>query len=164
MQYADGVNEDITIYSFREMFIREIKAASRGNHSLSLVLLSIIPENKHINILENTDSIISTFSRVVKTKLRETDVSLHYGFNKLLILLPFTGKDNVNNVIVKLHNVYDTHSVIRRKTKGLDLVASSVTYPNDGKNGDKLLQMLEENHFTIMEKIKASSKHMPDYL
>lgn len=164
MQYADGVNEGITIYDFREMYNREIKAASRGNFSLSLVLLSLIPNNAHVSILENIDSIISTFNRVIKTKLRETDASLHYGVNKLLILLPFTGKSDVKNVIDKLHSLYDTHSVIKRKNKGLDLAASSLTYPDDGKIGDKLLQMLEENHFTAIERIKASSHNMPDYL
>jgi len=44
----------------------------------------------------------------------------------------------------KVQDIFSTHSLIKRKNNGFRLVTASVTYPEDGKVKDKLLEKLED--------------------
>jgi len=62
-----NIDEDIVTYNFSEMFNKEIKAASRGNHNLSIMLISVVPEDPTAeNIGEKTDEIVQLVNRVIK--------------------------------------------------------------------------------------------------
>lgn len=138
------LDEDIITFNFKEMFNKELKAASRGGYSFSL-LMATIKENESSNaILEDKSNIISLINRVIKNNLRETDSSFIYEANKLLVLLPFSDKAGAREIELKLKSIYTNNSMIKKKNEGYHLVTASITYPEDGKIKHVLLKKLEE--------------------
>lgn len=141
-----AVDEDILTFNFTEMFNREIKSASRGNHPLSILLLSIVhAEPDHVPF-DEVDQMTQLVCRVLRTKLRETDTCFRYGADSLIVLLPFADSQGVEVVKEKIRTIYANHSVIKQKSSGFHLVMTSVSYPDDGKVKDRLLEKLEEDY------------------
>ncbi|MCX8130745.1 MAG: response regulator [Clostridia bacterium] len=150
------IDEDIVTYNFSEMFNREIKAASRGGYPLTVTMASIVPLAAGSADQENVDGIISLVNRVIKTKLRETDTSFHYGINNLILLLPFADKSGSEIIKKKLKAIFASHSMIRQRNNGYELVVASVTFPDDGKIKGKLLERLESNFSTAAKTINTN--------
>ncbi|MCX7708762.1 MAG: response regulator [Clostridia bacterium] len=139
------LDEDIVMFNFGEMFTREVKAASRGKYALSLMLVSVIPEAKSNPHAGDANEIVEVIHKVIKLKLRETDTVFFYGDGNLIILLPFADRNGIQIVDKKVRNVYDTHTMIKQKNEGYDLIVSTVSFPEDGKIKEKLLEKLEKN-------------------
>ncbi|MCX7841542.1 MAG: response regulator [Clostridia bacterium] len=145
-------DEDIVVFSFEEMLAREVKSARRGKHALSLMAVAIVPASQRESNLNSTEDIINTMQKVISVKLRETDSVFNYGKDMLIILLPFADKEGVSKVEEKIRNAFDTHSMLKQKNSGFGLAAASVTYPDDGKVKEKLLEKLRND---ISEAVKA---------
>lgn len=137
-------HEDFVTYNFYEMFNKEIKAAARGGYPMTLVLVSVVPNSSEVEHGGEVDELAVLIASVLKTKLRETDIVFNCGGNSLIVILPFTGKDNVDCIKKKIYDTYNDHTMIKPKKKGYDLVFSSVTYPDDGRVKEKLLEKLEQ--------------------
>lgn len=142
---SSNVDDDIVTFNFSEMFNKEIKAASRGGHPLSVMLVSIMPEGSIEPDGEYIGDIVTLANRVIRTKLRETDTLFHYGINNLIILLPFASKEGSKSVAKRIHDLFNTHTLIKQKSRGLKLMTASVTFPDDGKVKDMLLEKLEDD-------------------
>jgi two-component system, chemotaxis family, chemotaxis protein CheY len=138
------LDEDIITFSFSEMFNREIKAASRGGYPLSLILVTITPKAHSSKSQDEINTILSILNKVIRTNLRETDTSFHYSQDYLIILLPFTDKTGIKAIEKKLRHVYQNHSMIKQKNSGYIFITSSISFPEDGKIKDKLLEKLED--------------------
>jgi CheY-like chemotaxis protein len=136
--------EDFITFNFPEMFSREMKGASRGGYSLTLALVSIQDPAQDPMAYRSISDIAYYFSKVLKIKLRETDSVFRYRSNQLVLLLPFTAKSGAEQVEKKIEELYYTHSVIKAKDKGYKPVIASVTFPDDGRIKEKLLEKLEK--------------------
>jgi len=140
IQWED--EDDIIIFNFAEMFNREIKAASRGEYKLSVMLGILLPDKPEEED-DRGDKLIGIMRSVIKNCLRETDSVFHYGKNNLIILLPFAGENGAEAVAKKLHEIFDTNTVINKNRNGFSLATVHVTYPGDGKIKERLLEELE---------------------
>ena len=147
-------DDDIVTFNFSEMFNREIKSASRGNHPLTIMLVSVLGGRQNAGSPENVESVLSLLNKIIRTKLRDTDTSFHYGPNNLVLLLPFADKSGAFSVEKKLQDIFDTHSVIKQKNMGAKLVTASVVFPDDGRIKEKLLEKLE---VIFKERIKVQN-------
>lgn len=141
--FTYAIDDDIITFSFSEMFSREIKAAARGNYAMTIMLATV--GNQDANRASEIDGLVQTLCRVLKTKFRETDTIFRYGSDSLIILLPFTDKSGVKVVEDKINDSFKSHSAIKQKNISGNLVMASVSYPDDGRIKDKLLEKLEEN-------------------
>lgn len=137
------LDEDIVTFNLNEMLNREIKSAKRGGYPLAIMLASVIEDGGAADCRADSAQIIELLSKVLKTRLRETDTIFHYGGANLLLLLPFSGKDGVASVISKLTDIFNTHSIVKNKKSGYTLITAHVCFPEDGKIKDKLLEKLE---------------------
>jgi CheY-like chemotaxis protein len=146
------VEEDIVTFSFLEMFNREIKAASRGNHSISIMLAAVAHDGNSDIRHGDVNNLAELTIRVIKTKLRDTDTIFHHRSGIIAILLPFTAKCDVAVVERKLHDAFNTHSLIKPRNRRFKLITASVTFPDDGRVGDRLLEELED---ALEDNIKA---------
>ncbi|HHW49124.1 MAG TPA: response regulator [Clostridiaceae bacterium] len=146
--YNFEITEDIITFSFSEMSNREIKAASRGGYPLTFMLVSVIPNDDLIKseYQKEISSLTSIINRVIRSNLRETDTSFHNGVNKLMLLLPFADSKGAKVIEKRIYELFENHTIIRKKNNGHKLFITSVSYPEDGKVKDKLLQKLEENY------------------
>lgn len=140
---SDEVDDDIITFNFSEMLNREIKAASRGGYSLTLMLVSVVSENSNEEILYDEMELINTVSRVMKTKLRDTDTIFLYGNNSMIALLPFTDNEGAKVVESRINSTFASHTVIKQKNKGYKLVIGSATFPEHGKVRNKLLEYVK---------------------
>jgi PleD family two-component response regulator len=152
--------EDIVTYSFIEMFAREAKSASRGNHVLSLMLITVTTDVPDTKRHDKPDEIIELINKVMKTKLRETDSVFFYGNGNLIFLLPFTSKEGVKVVDKKIQHIFETHSLVKKKNSGYSLITASVTFPEDGKIKEKLLEKLEQNFINKLNMSKTKVENI----
>lgn len=111
----------------------EILRAYRGKYSISLVMV----EFNGLNEEEVND-----MSEEIKIKLRETDLVMKYSNNKLLLICPFTVKENIVEVENKVRQVVkDNVNKVNLKT---NIIVYGITYPKDGENASELIKSLEE--------------------
>ena len=137
--------EDVLMYTFSDMLNREVKSAGRGNHPVTILLSTVVDEN---GIAKNTNEyyeVIDNIVKVFRTKLRDTDTVFYYGSNNIIALLPFCDKTGSVVVEQKIKKIFSSHSIIKTQNKGLSLVTSSVTYPEDGKIKENLLDQLTKD-------------------
>ncbi|MCX7749823.1 MAG: response regulator [Clostridia bacterium] len=138
-------HNDMITFNYSDMISRELKAASRGEYPMTMMLVSVTSVYPDIKKQSTISEIINLINKVIKSRIRETDTTFYYGINNLIILLPFVGRNAASFVEKKIHNIFKTHSLIGDVGKGFSLVAASVTYPEDGKIKEKLLEKLETN-------------------
>ncbi len=146
---------DISLYSFPEMYNKEFKAASRGGYALSILLASVMPDpGMNDREKKDLDGFVETVKKVIKTRMRETDVSFKLGSN-VIILLPFTDKKGANVFGEKLKKVFNSHSSIKQQKEGYSFLTISVSFPEDGRIKEKLLEKLEQdfNNYMIQNNI-----------
>lgn len=136
-------NEELVMFSLEEMLTREIKAASRGRHPLSIMLVSVALKAASDSPMDNSNEIVDLLNKVLRIKLRDTDTVFSYGDGKLMVLLPFADKEGTPAVSKKVMEAFENHTMIKNKRHEYDLTISSVTYPDDGKIKEKLLEKLE---------------------
>lgn len=111
----------------------EIIRADRGKYSISLIMVEFhgLNEEEILNLCEK-----------IKEKLRETDLVMKYGAKILLLICPFTGKENIVEVENKVR-VVAKESIEQIKTKS-NVIVYGITYPKDGENANELITLLEE--------------------
>lgn len=144
--------EEYVSFDFSELVNKELKSASRGSYPLSIVMAAIMPQEYDTYSQSRMNEIIKLINRVIRTKLRETDTSLCYGTNNLVLILPFSDKNGAATVERKIHEIYDTHTVIKQSNRNLKLVTAGVSFPEDGKIREKLLEKLENQIETAVKR------------
>jgi len=142
--------EDIVTYNFFEMLSREMKAASRGAFPLTVMFVSAVP--REVNEDRSLNNYMELIGKIIKTKLRDTDVTFQYRADTLAILLPFASCEGADAVTKKIKNIINTHTIIRKMGKGYKPVIVSVTFPEDGRIKSKLLEKLD---MKLNDQIKA---------
>lgn len=134
--------EDVLMYTFSDMLNREIKAAGRGNHPLTIMLSTVVDNYGTAKNVNEYYEVIDSIIKVIRSKLRDTDTVFYYGSNNIIILLPFCDKAGSTIVEQKVKSIFNSHTIIKTKNRGMSLITSSVTFPDDGKIKDRLLEKL----------------------
>lgn len=111
----------------------EIIRADRGKYSISLVMAEFYGLNEEE---------IQKVSEKIKKKLRETDLIMKYGNNKLLLVCPFTGKENIVEIENKVRLVVQEY--ISQSSIKSSVIVYGKSYPKDGESANMLIELLEE--------------------
>lgn len=129
---------NVLVIDFNDMVIRELSAAARGNYKLSILLI----------VVESDDAICGEITKlmslIIQSRLRNTDSVFRMGTSRLIVLLPFTHVSGRIEVCRKLEIFFNEHSIIRKLGSPNRIIFSGVTYPDDGKVKEKLLDLLEQ--------------------
>lgn len=141
--------EDVLMFTFSDMLTREIKAAGRGSHPVTILLATVVDEGGRMKNTNEFYDVINDMVKITRTKLRDTDTVFYYGSNNMIILLPFCNKEGSLVVEQKIKNIFNSNSTIKSRYRGVALIASSVTYPDDGKIKEKLLDKLTQGLINI---------------
>jgi len=144
--------EDVLMYTFSDMLTREIKAAGRGSHTLTIILATVIDQGGRMKNTNEFYDVINDLVKVARAKLRDTDTVFYYGSNNMIALLPFCNKEGSIVVEQKIKNIFNTHSTIMSKSKQIALISSSVTFPDDGRIKEGLLEKLTKDLINITSK------------
>lgn len=156
-----GIEEDIIIFNFIEMFNREVKAASRGCYPMSVMFGTIVSQLSYKQDDNELEEIIKNLYKVIKTKLRDTDSIFLYGDGKLAMILPFADQAGVGVVQDKIKAVFDSHAVLRPFSYEFEFVAGSASFPEDGKIQQKLIEKaksrLDVNIGSVRQRISEAN-------
>lgn len=131
-------------YSIVELLNKEIKAASRGEYKLSLIMLTLTKKSEDVEPEYLEKEIIEVYIKLLRSKLRETDIVMKFQNNYILLILPFTDLNGVQSVKGKSDKIFDKHSTLIKMKNGYKIIKHNVTYPNEGKTKDLLIETLEK--------------------
>lgn len=111
---------------------QELIRADRGKYSLSFIMIEFS------GILEEE---IEWFIDKLNEKLRETDLVLRYCVNRLLIICPFTIKENIVEVENKVRLVRsENYNQFKMKVA---MFVYGISYPNDAVTIEDLCSLLD---------------------
>lgn len=111
----------------------EITRCTRGNYPLSLVLVS------YSDIEQRA---FDVFEEELRLRLRTTDVILKFDQNRLLIMCPFTPKNNLVEVENKVREAFST--VRFKGYKNSNMYLYGVTFPDDGGSSRELVRLMKD--------------------
>jgi len=134
--------DDILTFSFDEIYSREIGSASRGGYPLSIMLITVAGIARHSGEAAQTEEVAELLKKIIDSRLRDTDTAFRFKGCNLLLLLPFTDKKGSRDVEEKVRDFFLSHSMLKNRIEGLELIITSVTYPDDGKVKEALLEKL----------------------
>ncbi|MBC7959688.1 MAG: hypothetical protein H7X94_07465 [Vallitaleaceae bacterium] len=120
------------VFVDENMIDSEIARADRGKYSISLVMVEFT------GIL---DEEVEWFMVKLRAKLRETDIVFRYSAVKLLLICPFTTKENVVEVENKVRAVRSENFIHFRMK--VALFVYGISYPKDAKTSTDLLVLLD---------------------
>ncbi len=126
---------------------REIKRAGRGKYSVSFVMGRIA--GIHIGMIQD-------FYEKLRKDLRDTDKIINYDYRTFIVTCPFTVKEYLVEVENKIREAFEVMFRGYSQRKKLDMYG--VTYPEDGKSLEKLIEILEKG---VHDSIVISSIHEP---
>ena len=144
--------EELLTFNFYEMSSKEIKAASRGKYPLAFLIVSVIGSTPQDTDPQKTEELVLILCSIARTLLRETDICFRFGGESIVVLLPFADKAGMDVVFNKLNGYFCTNSIVKQKNTGYNLAMTGVTYPDDGRARDKLLDKLEEKYLSLVKK------------
>jgi two-component system chemotaxis response regulator CheY len=140
-------DDDIQTFDLQDMLGRELNAAGRGGHALSIMLITLVEDQKHSLRhfdMENgaasaKDEYISLLKKVIKTRLRDTDTCFRYDTQSIIVILPFADKKGMAVIEKKIKESFADNSLLKQKDTGYKLVITGATFPEDGRNKERLL-------------------------
>lgn len=112
---------------------KEILRADRGNYSVSIIVVELVNMQK---------SEIDKYCEDLEIKLRTTDIISRCHKNRLLLLCPFTKKEDIVQVENKVRTIFKEHYKRTKNKSGLFIYG--VSYPEDSNNLDLLFKRLED--------------------
>lgn len=134
--------DDVLTYTFSDMLNREIKAASRGKYPVTILLLTVVDNQGCARNTNEYYEIIDNAIKLIRARLRDTDTVFHYGSNNIITMLPFCQKEATHVVEEKVKDVFNSNTAIKTKMKDLRVITSAVTFPDDEKDKERLLEKL----------------------
>lgn len=141
---------------FDEIYTKELKRAKRYKNNLSMILFDI-DNFKYVNDTfghQIGDDVLKEISRLVSNSIRETDISVRWGGEEFLILLPQTDLFGAQAVAEKLR-INIKNEVITQKQ--LNITASfGVTQMNETDDENILVSRCDK----LLYKAKNSGKNI----
>jgi diguanylate cyclase len=129
-----------------DAFQREISRAERSQSSLSIALLDL-DNFKRLNDTyghQAGDRALVHMIDVVKATVRPHDIIARYGGEEFLILLPDTGIDEAEAVIVRLQRALTKHFFLNNSEKLLITFSAGVAQLHTGETRESVVDRADE--------------------
>lgn len=135
-------SEDV-IFSLKQVMGVHIKSAVRGKYPLSMIMVSVgsYLEERDTSIKDILHAVI----KIIRDKMRETDLIIRYGLDNALMILPFTDEKGVEVVNNKIAHQLTKNEALNKKAKGIVLASSCATVSDNEKNKEQILIKLKSN-------------------
>lgn len=138
----DFDSANVITMSIEDYITKEFKIASRANQSLSIILITPIDFKRETPgpSPELKEKIYKAATEKVKLSLRSTDTAILNANKDILVVLPFTNSQGAQRVLEKVKdNVGEGLKHLNVKYNDF-YYAVHVTFPNDGKNFQNLME------------------------
>jgi diguanylate cyclase (GGDEF)-like protein len=128
---------------FQERLDRETKVADRNNEQVSLILLDL----DHLKRINDThghrsgDMALCHVAKLMRSTVREIDVSARYGGEEFVVILPQCDRENAIAVAERLRQAIASTPV--SKVGQVTASIGVATYPTGAKNKEELVEMAD---------------------
>lgn len=143
------IADDIQTFDLQDMLRRELNAAGRGGHELSIILVTVVADRK----TGGQDEYIKLLKNVIQTRLRDTDTCFFYGENGIIILLPFADRAGMSVIEDKIKESFSDNSLLKKGNTGYKLIITGAAYPEDGRTKERLLSKIEKDTKLLRDKV-----------
>jgi diguanylate cyclase (GGDEF)-like protein len=129
--------------AFQERLGREVKLADRNNEQVSLILLDL-DRLKRVNDTHghrSGDGTLCHVASIMKSSVREVDISARYGGEEFVVILPQCGREQAIEVAERLRE-----AIASTPVPGVGQVTASIgvaTYPSGAKSKEELVEMAD---------------------
>lgn len=130
--------EDKLILSLKDILSIQIKGSTRAKYDVFLLMLSLRAINNNIDKYMQNE-IIDIIIKILNSKLRKTDFIIKYRYDTVLVILPFTQKENIQFVCNRIKSIIMKNTLLKEKAKGLIITSSYEILTQDYIDKEDLL-------------------------
>ncbi|MCP4296808.1 MAG: diguanylate cyclase [Proteobacteria bacterium] len=101
------------------------------------------------------DEVLKQVANILKTFVRDTDMTARYGGEEFVVVLPGTTKQMAMQVAEKLRKTIDEETFVNEKTQPLGRLTASfgvATYPENGDTAENILKVADQCLYLAKEK------------
>jgi len=136
-----------------ETLARDVYRAQRRNSPLCVAMLDL-DDFKQFNDTfghDAGDSLLRELGRVIREKLRKSDILCRYGGDEFVILLPQTEKNSALVVAKRLQEMMRKTQFLTDEGLNLNVRCSMglATYPEDAKSSHEIIRQADEMMYMV---------------
>jgi diguanylate cyclase (GGDEF)-like protein len=148
--------------AFSVHFEREITAANRSQHALSILVIDL-NDFKQINDTYGHiigDRVLIHIAQVVRRQMRECDVIARYAGDEFVALLPMTDQDQAGYVINRIQAAIAQFAYETQTGEAVTVTASigAATIPADGQTFEELMMQADKRMYRTKDDVKSRSR------
>ena len=157
IQAWEAMNKDICSMSidFNSYVDKELKKASKGKYAIS-IMMSIITDstNKMNGTLDKRYHVIyKELHHNLSAVIFDTDLLMNHSSGSFIGVFPFCGPEDQNIINEKLISVFEEYNQENEIEQTIQLVNTFVSYPEDGKNREELIAVVNERMMKAIHQI-----------
>ncbi len=139
------ITEEKIEFDFYTYLKLEVSRAKRGKHPLSLLILFLFLK-KGEEEEPFSDEMVKEGIETIKKNLRDTDGVFRFGTSKILLALPFAGKEGSKVVKKKVVDIIGSHKFLSTEigTATISIKIGRAALPDDADTWETLLEKAQE--------------------
>ncbi|MEY8001019.1 response regulator transcription factor [Clostridium sp. Mt-5] len=145
-----GEQGEIIYLNFQQYITKQIIKAKAENTKLSVIMVSLIKKyatemDEKIDVKDNYLILMDSLYEKLRPIFKTPDLFEKYGFSTFVGVIPQCQRKKVLFIINKINEIYNKIKAIDEKYSEYHIEYSYVTFPDDGKDKDQLLDKLTSN-------------------
>ncbi len=142
---------------FQQFLGYELKRSLKQGFPVSLIMIDVDDFKRYNDTLGHSagDVILREMGQVVRNTIREVDFAARYGGEEFAVVLPYVNRDNVMNVVKRIHDALTFHDYFHDKSIKLENPTVSMgiaIFPEEASNkadliiqADSMLYLAKKN-------------------
>ncbi len=150
-------------YRYFERFIEfVVDSASKNNYPVSLILMNIDEQKHHDEIPGHSsrDTLVRELTKVMKSNIREIDLTSLYGSNEFAIVLPYCPREEAELTAERIRKSFTSHLHTHdtlSPTANISLKIGVASFPADASSTKKLVHCAEQ---LLQREMKEENNHI----
>ncbi|MHC6180537.1 response regulator transcription factor [Clostridium sp. JNZ X4-2] len=145
-----GEQGEIIYLNFQQYITKQIIKAKAENTKLSVIMVSLIKKyatemDEKIDVKDNYLILMDSLYEKLKPIFKTPDLFEKYGFSTFVGVIPKCQREKMLFIINRINEIYNKIKEIDGKYSEYHIEYSYVTFPDDGKDKDQLLDKLTSN-------------------
>ena len=124
------------VINYKEDILLEIKKSKKGSYPVTFIVFRFIGRNKLY--------LTNAFMKMIRTKIWDTDKVLFYTKHSIIMILPFSGIENINLIEEKMKFYYSEIIKDKKTFDDTGMISLKKIYPNDVLDFENLIFEIDQ--------------------